>query len=131
VTDTWSIRLLRAALKVQDRLTIEVPPAMKQAGAGRKARIIIEGEDGGEMLLKWTGDRLTEERSPDGVRNDFIIHAQTLFDLATGELGAREALAARLVTVTGDRSIYDQEDIVKLFEKLQQILALHLQQRGV
>ena len=131
MADSWSIRLLRAALKMQDKVDIEVSRTMKQAGAGRKARISIDGEDGGEIFLKWTGDRLLEETSTDGVRNNFSIHAQTLFDLATGELGAREALAARLVTVTGDRSIYDQEDIVKLVEKLQQILVIHLQQQGV
>jgi putative sterol carrier protein len=128
VADTWSIRLLRAALKVQSKVTSEVSTVMKVAGSGRKARILIEGEDGGEIFLRWTGERLTEEDNSDDVRNDFIIHAQTLFDLATGEIGAREALAARLIMITGDRSIYDQEDIIKLFEKLQQILVLQLQQ---
>lgn len=131
MTDSWSVRLLRAALKVQSRLTDEVSPSLKRAGAGRKARVLIEGEDGGEIYLKWTGDMLVEEDSPDGVRNDFFIHAQTLFDLATGELGAREALAARLVRVTGDRSIYDQEDIVVLFERLQQILVMYLKRQGI
>lgn len=131
MTDSWSVRLLRAALKVQERLTDEVSPSMKRAGAGRKARVIIEGEDGGELLLMWTGDQLVEESSPDGVRNDFTLHAQTLFDLATGELAPREALAARLVTVTGDRSIYDQEDIVVLFERLQQMLVMYLRRQGI
>lgn len=131
MTETWSIRLLRTALKVQDKVDFDVSPDLKEAGAGRKARILINGDDGGEMFIRWTGDHLEEESSPDGVRNDFLLHAQTLFDLSTGELGAREALAARLVEVTGDRSIYDQEDIIKLFERLQRILVAHLRQRGI
>jgi putative sterol carrier protein len=124
--ETWSIRLLKAALKIQDRITPEVSNAIKKSGAGRKARLLIEGDDGGEMYLKWNGERLVEEPDAAGVRNDLILHAQTLFDLSTGELGAREALAARLIRITGDRSIYDQEDIMQLFEKLQDKIIFYL-----
>lgn len=136
-SSTWSIRLLRAALKLQDSVAEvsaiidETSPSLRKVGSGRKAHVVIEGEDGGETYLRWTGDRLLEELEPDGARNDFILHSQTLFDMATGELRARDALAARLVVVTGDRSIYDQEDIIKLFEKMQDILVNHLKSRGI
>ena len=129
MAETWSIRLLRAALRIQDKVTEEVSAELRRAGTGRKAKVLIEGEDGGEIYLKWTGDRLQEEDDPDGVRNTFRLHSQNLLDLATGELGAREALAARLIEISGDRSIYDQEDIMKLFEKLQQNLVMHIKSR--
>lgn len=131
MTDTWSIRLLRAALRIQKSVVSEISPELKIAGKGRKARVLIDGEDGGEIYLEWTGHRLREVDNSDSVRNIISFHSQTLFDLATGELGARDALAARLIQVSGDRSIYDQEDIVKLFEKLQHILVEYLQRRGI
>lgn len=129
--DPWSIRLLRAALQIQDRITDDVPEDLRVSGAGRKAKICIDGDDGGEMYLRWSGERLIEEDNPDGVRNKFSLHSRTLLDLATGELAAREAVAARLIHVSGDRSIYDAEDIMKLFEKLQVTLVKHLQRRGI
>jgi len=43
-------------------------------------------------------------------------------DLTSGELAVREAVAARLIKVTGDRSLYDTEDIMKLLEELQRNL---------
>jgi putative sterol carrier protein len=132
VPDPWSIRLLRAALQIQDRVTDEVPEELRVSGAGRKAKITIDGkDDGGEMYLRWSGERLIEEADSVGVRNNFSLHSRTLLDLATGELKAREAVAARLIHVSGDRSIYDEEDIMKLFEKLQATLVKHLQRRGI
>lgn len=116
---TWVARLLHSALKIQYRFAPMVPVNIKQASAGRKGRLVIEGEDGGIFYLRWTGSELIEEDNPDDVRNDFVMHSQTLLDIATGELGVREAIAARLITVSGDRSIYDTEDIMALLEQLQ------------
>jgi len=104
---------------VQASLTPEVPKELREAGKGRKGRLVIEGEDGGVFYLLWNGKELVEEDTDEDVRNDFIMHSTTLLDLATGELGVREAVAARLITITGDRSIYDTEDVTQLLEKLQ------------
>jgi len=119
MSETWSQRLIRAALKIQDRIAPNVPGDIRKAGAGRKGRLFIDGEDGGIFYLRWNGKELVEEEDASGVRNDFYMHSQTLLDLATGELGVREATAAGLIRVTGDRSLYDQEDIAKLLEQLQ------------
>lgn len=116
---TWSERLIRAALRIQDRIAPNVPREIRQAGAGRKGRLFIDGEDGGIFYLRWDGKELVEDKDDEGVRNDFYMHSQTLLDLSTGELGVREAIAAGLIRVTGDRSLYDQEDIAKLLEQLQ------------
>jgi len=50
-----------------------------------------------------------------GVGN--IVAHNTLLDLASAELQLREAIAARLVIITGDRSIYDREEMLQLFER--------------
>lgn len=126
MSDTWAIRLIRAALKIQDKVTSQVSPTLRRAGAGRKARINVDDEDGGVIIVKWDGHELKEDPSAEGIRNEFFIRSQTLFDLATGELEARAAVAARLIRVTGDRSIYDSEDMMKLLEKLQEVLAQQL-----
>jgi len=119
MSKTWSERLIRAALHVQDRIALSVPGEIKRAGAGRKGKLIVDGEDGGVFYLRWDGDELVEEHSDDNVRNIFYMHAQTLYDIATGELGIREAIAAQLIKITGDRSLYDSEDIMKLLEQFQ------------
>ena len=127
---TWSQRLLRAALSLQGKFSPMVPIEIKQAGKGRKGRLFIEGEDGGVFYLRWNGTELVEEDNPEDVRNDFYMHSQTLLDLATGELGISEAIAARLITITGDRSLYDMADIMQLFEKLQDRLVMALKSMG-
>lgn len=129
MSETWAIRVLRAGMKLQNKVPEEVPDSLKEA-AGRKAKIAIEGKDGGEMYIRWTGGSLVEEPESNDIRNTFTLHSQTLLDFTTGELGAREAIAARLVQVSGDRSIYDQEDIIKIFEKLQQILIKFFNEQG-
>jgi len=115
----WCERLLDAALVIQDRIAPEVSNEVKAAGTGRKGRLVIDGEDGGIFYLRWDGKRLVQDSDETDVRNDFYLHSQTLLDIATGELGVREAIAARLIRVTGDRSIYDAEDIMRLLEELQ------------
>ena len=125
------MRFIRAVLQLQDRIAPPANEEAKRASAGRKGRLIIDGEDGGIIYLRWNGKHLVEELDDSDVRNDFCMHAQTFQDLMTGELGAREALAAQLIQVTGDRSIYDEEDIMKMFEFLQRRMARLLRRQEV
>lgn len=129
MTETWTERLIKSALKIQARVSGEVPIELKQAGAGRKGKLTILGDDGGTFYLHWNGEELVEMDNPDDVRNEFIMHSQTLLDLATGELGIREAAAAMLIKVTGDRSLYDSEDIVQLLEKLREKIVQAIQDK--
>jgi len=111
--------LIHSALIIQDRLTPAVSRELKEEGAGRKAKLVVNGSEGGIFYLRWNGRELIEEDDDNDVRNEFTMEEQTLFDLATGELGVREAGAAMLISITGDKSIYDSEDITQLLEKLQ------------
>jgi len=130
LAENWTQRLIRSALKIQDRISMNVPQKIKAAGAGRKGKLIIEGEDGGIFYLRWNGEELVEEKDSAETRNEFYMHAQTLLDLASGELGVREAAAARLIRVTGGRSIYDSEDIMQLLEQLRDKMIKALRDRG-
>lgn len=130
IEETWVARLIHAALKIQSKLSAEVPIEIRKAGAGRKGRLVIESEDGGVFYLRWDGRELIEDDEETDVRNEFYMHSQTLLDLITGELGTREAIAARLIRITGDRSIYDTEDIMNLLEQLQTKIKATILRRG-
>jgi len=119
MAETWTARLIHAALKIQDRIAPNVPLEIRKAGAGRKGKLIVDGDDGGVFYLRWDGNELVEEEDDKETRNEFYMHSQTLYDLATGELDVRNAIAARLIKVTGSRSLYDSEDIMHLLEQLQ------------
>lgn len=130
MTETWTQKLVKSALKIQGRVSPEVPAELKQAGKGRNGKLVIEGEDGGTFYLRWNGEELVLEDKPAEVRNEFYLHSQTLIDLVTGELEIREAAAARLIRVTGDRSLYDSEDILQLLEKLRDKVVQALQEKS-
>jgi len=110
-------RLIRGALKRQDRYVYRVPYDVRLAGRNRKAKLIIDGPAGDIFYIRFTGERLIEEFDDRDVRNEIILHEDTLLDLASAELQLREAIAARLVIITGDRSIYDREEMLQLFER--------------
>jgi len=111
-------------LRVQAQVAPDVPEELKRAVAGRKGALHIGGglfpdaPDGCLIYLRWDGEHLVEDPTPDGVRNDFYLEPQTLLDLTSGELDPREAVAARLVVIGGDRSIYDAEDILRVLTQL-------------
>ena len=58
------------------------------------------------------------------------MHQDTLLDIALGNLEVRTAMAAGLVTFSGERSLYHREEIVKLIELLGQWLEHELQVAG-
>ena len=107
-----------------------MPEEMKVAGKGRKGQIIITGEDGCSLYLRWDGEHLVEDPDEDGVRNTFELASQTLLDLIEGELQPREAIAARLVIITGDRAIYDSEDILRVLTELVDKIKLVFKDKG-
>jgi putative sterol carrier protein len=129
MSETWTERLINSALKIQSRISGEVPLELKEAGRNRNAKLVVEGDDGGTFFLRWTGEELVREEDPSDVRNEFFMHSQTLLDLLSGELEIREAAAARLIRVTGDRSLYDSEDILQLLEKLREKIVKAIQEK--
>lgn len=112
-------------MRVQDKIAPDVDEEMKQNARDRKGAILIDvseegviGPEGCIIYLRWDGEHLVEDPTAAGVRNDFKLKAQTLQDLVLGELDPREAIAARLIEISGDRSIYDSEDILRVLTQL-------------
>ena len=119
--EPWTARLIRAGLKIQDKVAPDnIPESIKLAGKGRKGKIVIT-DDAGEgcsIYLRWNGEHLVEDPDDTGVRNTFTLASQTLQDLIVGNLYPREAIAAHLVIITGERAIYDSEDILRVLTVL-------------
>lgn len=120
----WSEKLIRFALKRQNKLVGKVPSTVRLAGKNRKARLIIcDGNKSdpfastvATFYLKWDGFNLIEEEGDTGVRNNICIHADTLIDIALGEVHLKEAVAASLIIIDGDRGLYDQAEMERVME---------------
>lgn len=111
--------ILKAALDIQGSVMELVPTDKRVAGKDRKARLVIEGENGGTFYFRWTGERLVEEPDDSSIRNEIILHEDTLIDILTSEYPAREAVSARRIKFgPPGSSIYDEEEILQLFERL-------------
>ena len=52
-----------------------------------------------------------------GVRNTIELHEDTLIDICLDEYGPREAIAAGLIKISGDKSLYDSEEMMNIIEK--------------
>ncbi|MBA7675890.1 hypothetical protein ES703_84129 [subsurface metagenome] len=82
---------------------------------GRKAKLIVAGEDGGEFIIKVTPQGIFSGGPSDNIRNEIWMTDETFIDIVIGELDAKVARARGQVLFTGDRSLYDAHEIMGLF----------------
>lgn len=87
------------------------------AMVGRKARLIIEGEDGGVFIIKLTLYGVFREDNDTNLRNEIWMSDVTFMDIVIGELDSKTARARGQVLFSGDRSLYDAAEVIEIFEK--------------
>lgn len=118
---TWLDKLLDKILSKQSEIVPNIPTELKVEGKGRRGKFIISGDPSTIRYFIWNGISLVEDKSQHGdesnIRNIVEMHVDTLLDLMSGEYGMREAVAAGLIVITGDRSLYDREEWFNIFDK--------------
>lgn len=116
---TYIDRIIHSALSIQGRIIGLVAYEKRLAGANRKARLIIDGESSKTYYFRWTGYKLVQEFDDLEIRNEITLHEDTFLDIVSGEVGVREAIAARLIKLGPPGFvIYDEEEILQVFEML-------------
>lgn len=115
----WVGPLLDRLLKRQGAITGTVPVELRLEGRGRKGRLVIRGaKTVTSRYFRWTGNELTEETDGRGCYHVIDLHEDTLLDIALGEVDVRTAVAAGLVSITGDRALYHREEILRIISQL-------------
>jgi hypothetical protein len=94
-----------------------LPASTLAAVIGRKGKLTVAGDDGGEFIIKITPHGIYSDDSLDGMRNDIWMTDETFIDIVIGELDAKVARARGQILFTGDRSLYDAHEIMMLFEE--------------
>lgn len=84
---------------------------------GRKAKLIVAGEDGGEFIIKVTPYGVFNDDSSSDIRNEIWMTDDVFIDIVIGELDPKVARARGQVLFTGDRSLYDAAEIINVFEE--------------
>ena len=126
----WVDRFIDLVLKEQGKVIPLIPIEKRWQGRGRKGRLVIYGpKEPTVKCFRWTGDRLVVEPDSPEVRNVVELHEDTLIDLALAEYGPREAIAAGLIKIAGDRSLYDSEEMMNIIEKFVQDQVIPIFQR--
>lgn len=105
--------------KMEHQAVMAKIPAEKLAAVvGRKAKLIIEGDDGGVFIIKMTLYGVFRESDDSDIpRNEIWMTDGTFIDMVLGELDPKTARARGQVLFTGDRSLYDAAEIIEVFEK--------------
>ncbi|KKN87029.1 hypothetical protein LCGC14_0262980 [marine sediment metagenome] len=104
--------------KMEHQAVMARIPAEKLAAmVGRKARLIIEGEDGGMFIIKLTLYGVFREYTDSDIRNEIWMTDATFIDIVIGELDPKAARARGQVLFSGTRSLYDAAEIIEFFEK--------------
>jgi len=94
-----------------------IPSEKLAAMVGRKARLIIEGEDGGIFIIKCTLYGVFREYNDSDIRNEIWMTDVTFMDIVIGELDPKAARARGQLLFSGNRSLYDAAEIIEVFEK--------------
>lgn len=84
---------------------------------GRKAKLIVAGDEGGEFIFKVTSYGVVEDDSPEGIRNVIWMDFGTFQDIVIRELDPKVARARDQIQFTGDRSLYDSHEIMRIVEE--------------
>lgn len=103
--------------KVEHQAVMATLPAEKLAVViGRKAKLIIEGPEGGTFIIKLTPYGVFSDSDKD-IRNNIWMTDDTFIDIIIGELEPKTARARGQVLFTGERSLYDAAEIIDVFER--------------
>ena len=116
--------------KMEHQAVMARIPAEKLAAmVGRKARLIIEGEDGGTFVIKLSLYGVFREYTDSDIRNEIWMTDATFMDIVIGELDPRAARARGQLLFSGNRSLYDAAEIIEVFEKWMSIKMRPVAQR--
>ncbi len=98
---------------------------------GRKAKLIVAGEDGGEFIFKVTTYGVVKDDSTEGIRNVIWMDFGTFQDIVIRELDPKVARARDQIQFTGDRSLYDSHEIMGIVEEWLSVKLRPIAQRMV
>lgn len=93
----------------------KLPASAMAVVIGRKAKLTVAGEDGGEFVIQITSQGIFSGGPSDNIRNEIWMADETFIDIVIGELDVKVARARGQVLFTGDRSLYDAHEIMGLF----------------
>lgn len=104
--------------KLEQQAVMAMVPAEKLAAVvGRKGKLLIEGNEGGVFIIKLTPYGVFRDYTDSDIRNVIWMTDVTFMDIVIGELDPKTARARGQVRFTGDRSLYDADEIIKVFEE--------------
>lgn len=97
----------------------------KNAVIGRKGRIYVSGPDGGTFTIRLTPVGIFAEDDDSDIRNEISLSDDTLVEILVwltddpNDLGLspRAARSRGLIRFTGDRVLYDSEEIFHALEE--------------
>lgn len=95
----------------------KLPPERLSAVIGRKGKLIVHGEQGGEFIIRVTRYGVFSDTSSDNIRNKIWMTDDTFEQIVTGKLDPKVARARDQLKFSGDRSLYDAAEIMKVFDQ--------------
>lgn len=117
---TFAETLVEFALedKMEHQAYMAKIPADKLAAyIGRKGKLIIDGDEGGEFIIKMTRHGVFSDDSEGDVRNEIRMSDSTFMEIVIGDLAPKAAIARGQVYFTGSRSLYDSHEIMDIFQE--------------
>lgn len=103
----------------------DMSPDRRAAVLGRKGRLIVTGEEGGSFIVRITPMGFFREENGSDIRNEILMSDETLMEIMVWlaedpndpGMDPRTAYANRLIMISGDRVLYDAEEIFGSLEK--------------
>lgn len=104
----------------------DISPDKRAAVVGRRGKLIVTGPQGGQFIIRLTPVGLFRDDEGEGsIRNEILMSDETLMNILIWIVGdpgdrglnPRNAYAERLIRITGDRVLYDAQEILDAVEK--------------
>lgn len=153
----WVGNFLRRLMAIQHNVLYDFPEEKKQAGYGRSARLIIEGDGGGVFDLWFCEQGVRPKPENVEVKNTVHMTEETLLNLVTPDIKLDElvqlveseggiekagmmlrprlefttALANNLVTIGGDKPDVDSEEWSVILDRVLLKIAFPIVIRGL
>lgn len=104
---------------------MELPSEKRAAVLGRKGRLIVTGPQGGNFIVRLTPLGLFKEEDDSDIRNEILMDDSTLIEIIiwiAGDpldpgLDPRAAYTNGYIRISGDKVLYDAEEIFVALEK--------------